>query len=93
MSRHAEASGPPTRLLLADGDPALRTVLYLALQAHGYQVALADNADTALELAGHEQPDLIVLDVGLPGAAGRSVRRSCELSCATATRPGSVSTA
>jgi two-component system KDP operon response regulator KdpE len=78
MSGHTEASGPPTRLLLADSDPALRTVLYLALHAHGYQVALADNADTALELAGHEQPDLIVLDLSLPGVVGviRALRQA-----------------
>jgi two-component system, OmpR family, KDP operon response regulator KdpE len=78
MSGHAEVSGSPTRLLLADSDPALRTVLSLALQAHGYQVALADNADTAVELAGHEQPDLIVLDVGLPGVVGviRALRQT-----------------
>ena len=78
MSRPAEASGPPARLLLADSDPSLRTVLHLALQAHGYQVALADSADTALEMAGHEQPDLIVLDRSLPGLAGgiRALRQA-----------------
>jgi DNA-binding response OmpR family regulator len=70
MSGRAEAFGPPARLLLADSDPSLRTVLHLALQAHGYQVALADSADTALEMAGREQPDLIVLDRSLPGVAG-----------------------
>jgi two-component system KDP operon response regulator KdpE len=69
MSRRAPPSGLPTRLLLADGDPALRRVLQLALEAHGYQVALADTAAAALELAGQERPDLIVLDRGLPGAA------------------------
>jgi len=42
-------------------------VLHLALQTYGYQVALTDSADTALELAGHEHPDLVVLDLGLPG--------------------------
>jgi two-component system KDP operon response regulator KdpE len=70
MSRRAPPSGPPVRLLLADGDPALRRVLHLALAAHGYQVALADTAATALELAGQERPDLIVLDGSLPGASG-----------------------
>jgi two-component system KDP operon response regulator KdpE len=68
MSRRAAPSGPPARLLLADSDPSLRMVLHLALQAQGYQVALADRADTVLEMAGHEHPDLIVLDRGLPGA-------------------------
>lgn len=61
MSGRAAPSGPPARLLLADSDPALRRVLYLALEAHGYQVAFADTAAAALELAGHQQPDLIVL--------------------------------
>jgi CheY-like chemotaxis protein len=69
MSGRAVPSGPPARLLLADSDPALRRVLHLALEAHGYQVALADTATAALELAGHEHPDLIVLDRSLPGAA------------------------
>jgi two-component system, OmpR family, KDP operon response regulator KdpE len=69
MSGRAAPSGPPARLLLADSDPALRRVLHLALEAHGYQVALADTAAVALELAGHQHPDLIVLDRSLPGVA------------------------
>jgi two-component system KDP operon response regulator KdpE len=68
MSGRAAPSGPPTRLLLADSDPSLRRVLHLALHAHGYQVALADTATTALEMAGAEHRDLIVLDLSLPGA-------------------------
>jgi two-component system KDP operon response regulator KdpE len=68
MTGRTEASRPPVRLLLAEGDPSLRRVLFLALRAHGYQVTLAESADTALEMAGHEHPDLIVLDRGLPGA-------------------------
>jgi two-component system, OmpR family, KDP operon response regulator KdpE len=78
MSGRAAPSGPPARLLLADSDPALRRVLHLALEAHGYQVALADTAAVALELAGHQHPDLIVLDGGLPGAAAaiQALRRA-----------------
>jgi two-component system, OmpR family, KDP operon response regulator KdpE len=69
MSGRPAPSAPPARLLLADRDPALRRVLYLALEAHGYQVMLADTANALLELAGQEHPDLIVLDRSLPGAA------------------------
>jgi two-component system, OmpR family, KDP operon response regulator KdpE len=69
MSGRPAPSGPAARLLLADRDPALRRVLHLALEAHGYQVTLADTANALLELAGQEHPDLIVLDPGLPGAA------------------------
>jgi DNA-binding response OmpR family regulator len=67
MSGRVAPSGPAARLLLADSDPSLRRVLYLALQAHGYQVALANTASSALEMADHEHPDLIVLDLSLPG--------------------------
>lgn len=59
--------GPPVRLLLADGDPSLRRILDLALHARGYQVALADTANAVLKMAGQEHPDLIVLDLSLPG--------------------------
>jgi two-component system KDP operon response regulator KdpE len=52
MSGRAPPSGPPARLLLADSDRSLRRVLHLALQARGYQVALAATATTALEMAG-----------------------------------------
>ena len=68
MTGRREASRPPVRLLLTEGDPSLRRVLFLALRVHGYQVTLAESADTAVEMAGHEHPDLIVLDHGLPGA-------------------------
>jgi two-component system, OmpR family, KDP operon response regulator KdpE len=67
MSGRAPPSGPPARLLLADSDPSLRRVLHLALQARGYQVALAATATTALEMAGDERPDVILLDLGLLG--------------------------
>ena len=70
MSGRAATSGRPARLLLADSDPALRSVVHLALQTHGYRVALADSADTALAMAGDEPPDLIVLDLTLPGVVG-----------------------
>lgn len=69
MSGRPAPSAPSARLLLADSDPALRRVLHLALEAHGYQVTLADTANALVELAGQEHPDLIVLDRSLPGAA------------------------
>lgn len=69
MGGHAAAAGPgpPVRLLLADGDPSLRRVLDLALHARGYQVALADTANAVLKMAGQDHPDLIILDLSLPG--------------------------
>jgi DNA-binding response OmpR family regulator len=73
--------GPPVRLLLVDGDPSLRRVLDRALQARGYQVALADTTTAALEMAGQEHPDLIILDLSLPGVvdAIRALRHTAAL--------------
>ena len=70
--------GPPVRLLVADGDPSLRRVLHLALQARGYQVTLADSANATLELAGRQHPELIILDLSLPGVvdAIRALRQA-----------------
>jgi hypothetical protein len=42
MSGRPAPSAPPARLLLADRDPALRRVLHLALEAHGYQVTVLE---------------------------------------------------
>jgi two-component system, OmpR family, KDP operon response regulator KdpE len=83
MGGHAATAepGPPVRLLLADGDPSLRRVLDLALHARGYQVALADTANAVLKMAGQEHPDLIILDLSLPGVVDliRSLRQAAAL--------------
>jgi DNA-binding response OmpR family regulator len=83
MGGHAAAAGPepPVRLLLADGDPSLRRVLHRALHARGYQIALADTASAALKLAGHQHPDLMILEISLPGVvdAIRALRQAAAL--------------
>jgi amino acid transporter/CheY-like chemotaxis protein len=81
MGERAAPAEPPARLLLADSDPALRRVLHLALQAHGYRVALADTASSAVEMAGDEHPDLIVLDLSLPGVVDviRALRQAAAI--------------
>jgi two-component system, OmpR family, KDP operon response regulator KdpE len=91
MSRQTATAGPgpPVRLLVADGDPSLRRVLHLALQARGYQVTLADTANAALQLAGHQHPELIILDLSLPGVvdAIHALRQAAATSILLLTRP------
>jgi two-component system, OmpR family, KDP operon response regulator KdpE len=89
MSGRAPPSGPPARLLLADSDPSLRRVLHLALQARGYQVALAATATTALEMAVDEHPDVILLDLGLAGVVDtiRALRQAAATSILLLTWP------
>lgn len=61
------------RILLVDDEAAIRKFLRIGLQAHGYQVLEADCGEAALRLAALEQPDLVVLDLGLPDLDGQEV--------------------
>jgi len=47
------------------------------LERAGYRVALAANGADALALAGARRPDLIVLDLGLPGMDASTSREDC----------------
>lgn len=61
------------RILVADDDPQILKALTIILGAHGYDVVTAADGRAALDAAAHERPDLIVLDLGMPGLDGVSV--------------------
>jgi two-component system, OmpR family, response regulator MprA len=61
------------RILVADDDPFLRSTLRIALSGDGHQLIEAEDSDQALELFPTENPDLIVLDVSMPGIDGFTV--------------------
>jgi DNA-binding response OmpR family regulator len=65
-----------TKLLLVEDDQTLRETLAYNLTREGYTVIEADNGVTALDLARTQTPDLIVLDVMLPGLDGLTVCRT-----------------
>lgn len=65
-----------TKLLLVEDDQTLRDTLSLNLTREGYEVIQADDGLRALELAREHAPDLIVLDVMLPGLDGLTVCRT-----------------
>ena len=64
----AELSG--AKILAVDDVPANLDVLCQALEAAGYQVIVAASGEEALDLAGRFVPDLILLDVVMPGLDG-----------------------
>ena len=70
-------------LLLVEDDAAIRTALQLALTRQGHQVAVAASGEEALASYKSVRPDLIVLDVMLPGVDGfevcRQIRRTEQL--------------
>ena len=68
-------SSNPVRVLVVDDEPAIRRLLHLTLEAHGYAVAEAESGHEALAVAAAWKPDIIVLDLGLPDIDGVEVVR------------------
>ncbi len=60
----------PKHLLLVDDDALMRRSLSFNLEQSGYRTSSAANAENALELAQRDPPDLVLLDIGLPGMDG-----------------------
>ncbi|MDX6447122.1 MAG: hypothetical protein QOH71_4196 [Blastocatellia bacterium] len=58
------------KILIIEDDPDLRRGLNIRLRASNYDTAFAADAVMALSIAKKESPDLILLDLGLPGGDG-----------------------
>ena len=64
-----------SHILLVDDDPLLRRSVGLNLEEAGYRVTTAATAEDAIALAARERPDLVLLDIGLPGMDGLDALR------------------
>jgi DNA-binding response OmpR family regulator len=63
------------KILVCDDEANIRNIMDFSLEAEGFLVVPADDGDSALQAAITEDPDLIILDVMMPGADGLSVCR------------------
>jgi two-component system response regulator TctD len=63
----------PRRVLLIEDDASLRALLNEALTAEGYYVAMLDDGAGAFHSIYAQQPDVVVLDVVMPGVDGLQV--------------------
>jgi two-component system, OmpR family, response regulator MprA len=63
------------RILVVEDDRSVRDALDRALRAQGYEVTTAGDGLAALAAVAAEDPDLVVLDLGLPGMDGLAVCR------------------
>ena len=59
-----------TTILVVDDEPQIRRVLRTTLSGNGYDVILATDGQEAIEMVMREHPDLILLDVNMPGMSG-----------------------
>ena len=85
----SETAGP--RVLVVDDDERVRTVVSWQLEADGCTVSEAGDGTAALEFIARDRPDLMVLDLSLPGIDGLDVLR--RVRCDESVRRGSVSSA
>ena len=75
------------RIVVAEDDSDIRTLIVFTLRRRGYTVLEAAAGDTALELIRTERPDLVVLDVMMPGLSGLEVVQALAADPATTAVP------
>lgn len=69
------ATSAKASILVVDDSNLLRGILREELEAEGFEVHLADDGERALEMARNLRPDVVLLDVNLPGVDGYEVCR------------------
>jgi two-component system, OmpR family, KDP operon response regulator KdpE len=69
-------------ILVVDDEPQIRRVMRTTLSSHGYVIREAATGEEAVEAVRKERPDLILLDVNMPGIGGieaaREIREMCD---------------
>jgi len=68
-------SAPPIRILVVDDEPQILRALRAALKGHGYDVQTAADGEEALDLLALHPPDVVILDLVMPGKSGFDVVR------------------
>lgn len=68
-------SSDKKKILLIEDEPDFRQVLRMRLETQGYDIIEAEDGVMGLEMARHQQPDLIIVDVMLPKMNGFKVAR------------------
>ncbi|HEX9530845.1 MAG TPA: response regulator [Acidimicrobiales bacterium] len=77
----------PTTVLVVDDEPLVVRLVELNLEMDGYRVVAAYDGPSGLRAAGEEHPDVIVLDMMMPGMDGLEVARHLKSDPGTATIP------
>ena len=85
MIQHAEpASQPALTVLIVEDQIEMRAIVSAYLEHQGYRVLTTDNGADAVRRAREERPDLIFMDVSVPGMDG--IRATAEIKRDPATR-------
>lgn len=76
-----------TRILVVDDSPTETHVLKSMLEKHGFSVSIAVDGDQGMRMARAEQPDLILMDIVMPGVNGFQATRKLSKDPATTSIP------
>ena len=68
-----EAAGSKVRVLVVDDDPGIIKVLGIKLRLSGYEVLATTSGAEAIDLVRTQRPDVVTLDVVMPGVTGLEV--------------------
>ncbi|HEY2596225.1 MAG TPA: response regulator, partial [Chloroflexota bacterium] len=85
--QQALAKSGSRRVLIIEDDSATRKLLSVGLQNHGFEAVEAADGDAGITAAFTESPDLVLLDLRLPGTDGFGVLQQLKRSPATAQIP------
>lgn len=66
----------PKKILIVDDEPNIVIPLQFLMEQNGYRALVAQSGEEALEMISKERPDLVLLDIMLPGVDGFEV---CEI--------------
>ena len=75
MSSSGQGAGDHRRILIVDDEPQITRVLRTSLDAHGYDLRVANDGETALEIAKDWTPDLVITDLSMPNMDGLELCR------------------
>ena len=83
MTTALEATEPtterrPPRILVVDDERSMRELLAIVLRSEGYEVLLAENGRTAIDLLGREPVDILISDIKMPDLSGVDVLRAAK---------------
>ncbi len=71
------------KLLIADDEEGVRSLVRMTLNVDSYEILEARDGNEALEVARRERPDIVLLDVMMPGQSGIEVCRALKADRAT----------
>ena len=73
-----------TRILVVEDHPTMRDAMRLVLEGEGFSIDEASDGETALDMVRADPPDLVFLDLNIPGVSGTDVLRALKSDPATA---------